>query len=145
MATKGVAVTIRVADHPIFGSLISFGLSGILSDLLADRAFSTLPITPSEAAALLDRPRAAPILDGYAGDAPVDREALVELMGRVSCLAEDIPELRRLSLDPGLVAPEGLSVLYASVTLGPPPLYSGDEGPRRLRSLGADALTDQTR
>lgn len=145
MATKGVAVTIRVADHPIFGSLISFGLSGILSDLLADRAFSTLPITPSEAAALLDRPRAAPILDGYAGDAPVDRESLVELMGRVSCLAEDIPELRRLSLDPGLVAPEGLSVLYASVTLGPPPLYSGDEGPRRLRSLGADALTDQTR
>ena len=133
MATKGVAVTIRVADHPIFGSLISFGLSGMLSDLLTDRAFSTLPISPTEAAALLDRPRAAPILDGYAGDTPVDRRALVDLMGRVSCLVEDIPELRRLAVDPALAAPTGLSVLYAQVHLGPPPRFSGDEGPRRLR------------
>lgn len=133
MATKGVAVTIRVADHPIFGSLISFGLSGLLSDLLADRAFSTLPISPSDAATLLDRPRAAPILAGYAGDTPVDREALIELMARVSCLAEDVPEMRRLALDPGLAAPDGVAVLYASVTLGTTPQFSIDEGPRRLR------------
>ena len=133
MATKGVAVTIRVADHPIFGSLISFGLSGMLSDLLADRAFSTLPISPTEAAALLDRPRAAPILDGYAGDTAADRGALIELMGRVSSLVEDVPELRRLSVDPALAAPDGLAVLYAQVTFGPPPQFSGDEGPRRLR------------
>lgn len=133
MATKGVAVTIRVADHPIFGSLISFGLSGMLSDLLADRAFSTLPISPTEAAALLDRPRAAPILDGYAGDTAADRGALIELMGRVSSLVEDVPELRQLSVDPALAAPDGLAVLYAQVTFGPPPQFSGDEGPRRLR------------
>ncbi|WP_216695094.1 bifunctional acetate--CoA ligase family protein/GNAT family N-acetyltransferase [Dietzia psychralcaliphila] len=133
MATKGVAVTIRVADHPIFGSLISFGLSGMLSDLLADRAFSTLPISRSEARSLLDRPRAAPILDGYAGDTPADRDALVELMGRISCLVDDVPELRRLSLDPALAAPDGVSVLYAQLYLGPPPRFSGDEGPRRLR------------
>ncbi|HJC30447.1 MAG TPA: GNAT family N-acetyltransferase [Candidatus Dietzia intestinipullorum] len=133
MATKGVAVTIRVADHPIFGSLISYGLAGMLSDLLADRAFSTLPITPTEAAELLDRPRASPILDGYAGDTPADRDALIELMGRVSCLVEDVPELRRFAVDPALAAPEGLSVLYAQVRLGPPPHYHGDAGPRRLR------------
>ena len=54
-------------------------------------------------------------------------------MGRVSCLAEDVPEMRRLALDPGLAAPDGLSVLYASVTLGPPPRFTSDEGPRRLR------------
>ena len=133
MATKGVAVTIRVADHPIFGSLISFGLSGMLSDLLADRAFSTLPISPGEAASLLDRPRAAPILNGYAGDTPVDRAALIDLMGRMSALVDDIPELRRLSIDPALAAPDGVSVLYASVRLGRQPQFSGDEGPRRLR------------
>ncbi|WP_291080036.1 bifunctional GNAT family N-acetyltransferase/acetate--CoA ligase family protein [Dietzia sp. UBA5065] len=133
MATKGVAVTMRMADHPIFGSLISFGLSGMLSDLLADRAFSTLPISPGEARSLLDRPRAAPILDGYAGDAPADRDALVDLMGRMSCLVEDIPELRRMSVDPALASPDGVSVLFAQVHLGPPPRSSGNEGPRRLR------------
>lgn len=133
MATKGVAVTIRVADHPIFGSLISFGLSGMLSDLLEDRAFSTLPISVTEAGELLDRPRAAPILDGYAGDRPVDRAAMIELMGRLSNLAEDVPELRSLSVDPALAAPDGISVLYAQVHLGPPPRFSGDAGPRRLR------------
>ncbi|MFL0580535.1 GNAT family N-acetyltransferase [Dietzia sp. 179-F 9C3 NHS] len=133
MATKGVAATIRVADHPIFGSLISFGLSGMLSDLLADRAFSTLPVSRTEAEALLDRPRAAPILGGYAGDTPVDRDALVDLMGRMSCLVEDIPELRRLSIDPALAAPDGVAVLFAQVDLGPQPRRSVDAGPRRLR------------
>ena len=54
-------------------------------------------------------------------------------MGRVSCLVEDVPELRRLAIDPGLAAPDGLSVLYATVRLGPPPRFSGNEGPRRLR------------
>ena len=104
-----------------------------ISIFMKDRAFSTLPISATEASALLDRPRAAPILDGYAGDPPVDRAALVALMGRLSCLAEDIPELRHLSVDPALAAPDGVSVLYAKVHLGPPPRFSGDAGPRRLR------------
>ena len=51
----------------------------------------------------------------------------------MSCLVEDVPELRRLSLDPALASPDGVSVLYAQVHLGPPPRFSGDEGPRRLR------------
>ena len=72
MATKGVAVTIRVADHPIFGSLLSFGLSGMLSDLLADRAFGTLPVSREEARDLLSRPLAVaenPWTQGMAGTA----------------------------------------------------------------------------
>ena len=133
MATKGVAVTIRVADHPIFGSLLSFGLSGMLSDLLADRAFGTLPVSREEARDLLSRPLAAPILEGYAGDAPVDREALVDLMGRVSCLVDDVPEIRRLAVDPALASPSGAEVLYAQIEIGPEPRSSGDVGPRRLR------------
>jgi len=133
MAPKGIPVTVRVADHPIFGSLISFGLSGMLSDLLEDRAFSTLPVSRTDAEDLLRRPKAAPILDGYAGDPPVDREALVELMGRVSCLVDDIPELRSLTVDPALAAAGGVAVLYAQVELGPEPRRSGDLGPRRLR------------
>ena len=133
MAPKGIPATIRVGDHPIFGSLISFGLSGMLSDLLADRAFCTLPITRADAEELLRRPKAAPILDGYAGDTPVNRQALVDLMGRMSCLVDDIPELRSLTIDPALASTHGAAVLFAQVELGPEPRRSGDLGPRRLR------------
>jgi hypothetical protein len=41
--------------------------------------------------------------------------------------------MRRLSVDPALAGPDGLAVLYATVRLGPPPRFSADEGPRRLR------------
>ena len=53
-------------------------------------------------------------------------------MLRVGQLAEDLPEVRSLVLDPVLASPEGATVVGARVTLGPPP-QRADSGPRRLR------------
>jgi hypothetical protein len=47
-------------------------------------------------------------------------------------MAEDLPEVRSLGLDPVLASPEGAFVTGARVVLGPPPTQD-DSGPRRLR------------
>ena len=132
MVPRGTSCVIGLQDDPSFGSLVSFGLSGIVSDLLGDRAYRAVPLTDADAAALITEPRAAPLLAGYGGGETVDGDALTELLLRVNALAEDLPEVRALVLDPVLAAPSGASVSSASIVLGAPPSHA-DAGPRRLR------------
>ncbi|PPJ14915.1 GNAT family N-acetyltransferase [Nocardia nova] len=136
MATKGVGCVLRVQDDPSFGSVIGFGLSGTIIDLLGDRAYRALPLTEAEAVELIDAPRAAPLLDGQAGSGrtigePVDKKALAALAQRISALCDDLPEVRELSVEPVLASPEGAAILYARVRIGPEPSRF-DSGPRRL-------------
>jgi acyl-CoA synthetase (NDP forming)/RimJ/RimL family protein N-acetyltransferase len=135
MVPRGTSCVVGLQDDPSFGSLVSFGLSGIVSDLLGDRAYRAVPLTDSDAAALITEPRAAPLLTGYGGTEAVNTEALAELVLRVNAIAEDLPEVRRLVLDPVLAAPSGASVSSAAIVLGPPPSHA-DAGPRRLRTVG---------
>lgn len=132
MAVKGVSVAIGVQDDPSFGSLVSFGLSGVLSELLGDKAYRVLPLTETDPQDLVDAPRAAPLLNGYRGGAVADTRALADLVRRVAWLAEDVPALRELSCGPVLASAAGAAVTGARVRVGPQPTRD-DLGPRRLR------------
>jgi acyl-CoA synthetase (NDP forming) len=131
MVAPGVACVVDVLEDPAFGPLVGFGLAGVATELLGDRAFRAVPLTDRDAAALIEAPRAAPLLHGYRGAAPVAVDALAELLLRVGRLADDHPQVRALTLNPVLVRPDGWSVLHAAVTLGPPATRP-DTGPRRL-------------
>ncbi|HEU4349391.1 MAG TPA: acetate--CoA ligase family protein, partial [Actinoplanes sp.] len=131
MVAPGVACTVEVLEDPAFGPVVGFGLSGVASELLGDLAWRAAPLTDRAAAALVDEPRAAPLLHGYRGSEPVHRDALIDLLLRVGRLADDHPRLKTLSLNPVLARPDGYSVLHAAAEIG----ASGarhDSGPRRL-------------
>ena len=131
MVRPGVACTVEMVEDPAFGPVIGFGLGGVASELLGDRAWRAAPLTDRAAAALVDEPRAAPLLHGYRGATPVDRDALIDLLVRVGRLVDEHPRIRSLSLNPVLARPDGLSVLHAAVELGPAATRP-DTGPRRL-------------
>ncbi|MCE3551889.1 bifunctional GNAT family N-acetyltransferase/acetate--CoA ligase family protein [Pseudonocardia sp. RS11V-5] len=131
MAPKGTSCVLEVAEDPSFGSLLSFGISGMATQLLDDRAFRVVPLSTEDAAALVRAPRAAPLLTGYRGSEPADLAAMEDLALRVGAMAEALPELRSLALDPVLASAEGAFVTGARVVLGPPPTRD-DHGPRRL-------------
>lgn len=131
MATKGVGCILRVQDDPSFGSVIEFGLSGLIIELLGDRAYRALPLTADEATALIDAPRAAPLLSGTPASPRVDKAALAELAQRISALFDDLPEMRELAFDPVLASPTSAEILYARARIGPEPSRF-DTGPRRL-------------
>jgi hypothetical protein len=61
----------------------------------------------------------------------VDKAALVELTRRISAMFDDLPEMRELSFEPVLAAPESAAILYARARIGPQPSRF-DTGPRRL-------------
>ncbi|MFI2232220.1 bifunctional acetate--CoA ligase family protein/GNAT family N-acetyltransferase [Nocardia testacea] len=131
MAPKGVGCVLKVQDDPAFGSVIEFGLSGPIIELLGDRAYRALPLSAQEAAALIDAPRAAPLLNGTPASPRVDKAALIELARRISAMFDDLPEMRELSFEPVLAAPESAAILYARARVGPQPSRF-DTGPRRL-------------
>jgi acyl-CoA synthetase (NDP forming)/GNAT superfamily N-acetyltransferase len=132
MATKGIGCVVGVQDDPSFGSLISFGLAGVISDLLGDRAYRVLPLTEDAATELIDAPKAAPLLSGYRSAVPVNKSALVDLVQRISALADDLPEVRELACEPVLASAEGAQITDSRVRIGPEPSVA-DLGPRRLR------------
>jgi acyl-CoA synthetase (NDP forming) len=120
MAPAGVACVIRTVEDPLFGPVVSFGLSGDASELLGDVAHRIPPLTDVDIADLVRSIRAAPKLFGHHGAAPVDVPALEDLLGRVSALADELPEVASLDLNPVVVSTGGLSVLSADIRLARP-------------------------
>ncbi|MFK3980411.1 GNAT family N-acetyltransferase [Micromonospora sp. NPDC050397] len=133
MVTPGVACVVEAVEDPTFGPVVGFGLGGVATELLGDRAWRAAPLTDRDAQALVDEPRAAPLLRGYRGADPVDRQALADLLQRVGRLVDEQPRVRSLRLNPVLARPDGLSVLHAQIDLSPPASAPRpDTGPRRL-------------
>jgi hypothetical protein len=68
-----------------------------------------------------DRLRARRLLDGYRGRPPGDRDALADVVKRVSALVEIVPELRELDLNPVKVLEpgKGAVVVDGRMRVGP--------------------------
>ncbi|MET8294047.1 GNAT family N-acetyltransferase [Streptomyces sp. NPDC005180] len=133
MAPRGVDTVVRSVVDTAAGAVLSFGLAGVPSELLGDTAHRLVPVTDRDAAGLIRSLRAAPLLFGWRGSDPVDTPALEELLLRLSRLVDDHPEVSGISLEPVVVATEGLSVLSATVRVAHPPART-DLGPRTLPS-----------
>ncbi|MCX5193896.1 GNAT family N-acetyltransferase [Streptomyces sp. NBC_00249] len=133
MVPRGVDTVVRSVVDPAAGAVLTFGLAGVASELLGDTAHRLVPATDRDVAALIRSIRTAPLLFGWRGSDPVDTPALEELLLRLSRLVDDHPEVTGVSLEPVVVATEGLSVLSATVRLAHPPARS-DLGPRTLPS-----------
>jgi acetyltransferase len=56
---------------------------------------------------MIESLRAAKLLDGFRGSPPLDREALLDVIQRLSALVEAFPELVELELNPVVVLPRG--------------------------------------
>ncbi|MBW5484182.1 bifunctional acetate--CoA ligase family protein/GNAT family N-acetyltransferase [Streptomyces bambusae] len=133
MVPRGVDTVVRSVIDPAAGAVLSFGLAGVPSELLGDTAHRLVPATARDAAELIRTIRAAPLLFGWRGSDPVDTPALEDLLLRLSRLVDDHPEVIGVSLEPVVVATEGLSVLSAEVRIAHPPART-DLGPRTLPS-----------
>jgi len=114
-----VSTVFTISADPSFGVLVSFGIGGVATELLDDRAYRAVPLTDVDAWELISAPRAAPLLDGYRGTRVVAREPLIDLALRLSTLADDLPEVSALELRPVLAGPAGVAVTSGTARIGP--------------------------
>jgi acyl-CoA synthetase (NDP forming)/RimJ/RimL family protein N-acetyltransferase len=119
MVTGGTEVIIGVVQEPVFGPLVVFGLGGVATDVLGDRSARLTPLTDTDAAALIRSVRAAPLLLGHRGAPPADLAALQDILLRISRLADDLPQVAELDLNPVIARPDGAHVVDARIRLLP--------------------------
>jgi acyl-CoA synthetase (NDP forming)/GNAT superfamily N-acetyltransferase len=131
MIAGGTELIVGVTDDHMFGPLVVFGLGGVTTEVLADHAVRLTPLTDVDADQLIGSIRSAPLLRGYRGQPAADLGALRELLLRVSRLADDLPEVTELDLNPVIARPDGAFVVDARVKVTP--YRSQDPFLRKLR------------
>jgi acyl-CoA synthetase (NDP forming)/GNAT superfamily N-acetyltransferase len=131
MADPGVPCVVNTAEDPLFGPVVSFSVAGPPTELLGDVGHRIPPLTDVDVSDLISSVRAAPLLHGHRGAAPVNRAALADLIARASVLADEIPELAFLDLNPVNAHPGGVDVLGAEVVVAPASVRK-DTGRRAL-------------
>lgn len=107
MLVGGQEVIVGAVTDPSFGKLVAFGLGGVLVEVLKDITFRLAPVDREEALSMLDGIQAAAILKGVRGAPPVDREALSDLIVKVSQLVDAVPEIVELDLNPVFARTDG--------------------------------------
>ena len=125
MAPPGVSTVVRLVQDASVGPLLSLRLGGVAADLLADPVVRTLPLTDVDASLLVGAIRGASLLAG------TDVAALRDVLHRLARLAEDLPEVAEVLLDPVLVGVTGTTTLHAGLRLLPA-VQDPESLPRRL-------------
>lgn len=100
MLPGGTEVIVGAITDGSFGKLVAFGLGGVLVEVLKDITFRLAPASKAEALSMLDGIKAHELLQGARGGDPVNREALAEVIVKVSQLVSDFPEIVELDLNP---------------------------------------------
>ena len=134
MITGGTEVIIGVVQEPMFGPLVVFGLGGVATEVLGDHAARLAPLTTADADDLIHPIRAAPLLLGHRGQPPADVAALRDALLRISRLADDLPQVAELDLNPVIARPDGVVAVDARIRV---------TSPRRSRSVPAPAARGQ--
>ncbi|WP_199432274.1 bifunctional acetate--CoA ligase family protein/GNAT family N-acetyltransferase [Qaidamihabitans albus] len=127
MAPRGRELLAGISSDDVFGPLVVFGLGGVDTDLIADRAARLAPLTERDADRLIGGLRSSPRL---AAGLPVG--AVRDVLLRLGALAEAIPEVAELDLNPLVATGRDCIVLDSRVRARR--CLAGDPFLRSLRS-----------
>lgn len=103
------------------GPVVLAGLGGVHAEVLRDVALRVPPVTDRDADDMLSGLRGAPLLVGHRGEPGVDRPAVRDAIVRLAALAEALPRLQELDVNPllALGPGQGAVVVDARLRLGP--------------------------
>jgi acetate---CoA ligase (ADP-forming) len=124
----GTELLAGAVQDPVFGPLVAFGPGGVLAELIGEARFRLAPLTELDAEELVRAGKAGRLVAGFRGAPPADEAALVDLLLRLSLLADDQPEVAELDLNPVLALPDGCFAVDARVRIADP------ARPRRTKS-----------
>ena len=139
-APPGVPVAIRSVEDPLFGPVVSFGISGPVIELLADKSYRIPPLGDRDPAAMVREIKTSPMLFGYRGSEPVDVGEVERLICRVAQLQNDLPQIASCHLPLVLAGKGGANVLTASIRVAPVTDSRSDLFVRRLPELAGDTI-----
>jgi hypothetical protein len=114
MVPEGVECRVGIYRHAVLGDVITLGPGGAVAEQVAGEAMRLLPLTDADAERLIDASVVGPLLDAAGLSV---RASVVDLLVRLAALADAVPDIVGVRLNPVLVSSAGAAVTDARVTL----------------------------
>lgn len=117
MLEQGKEFIVGMSRDPTWGPMLAFGLGGIYVNLVEDVAFRIAPITRSEALQMMSETKAYRLIQGFRGEPPLDLEAILDVILRLSQLSTDFPEITEVDINPLFAYRRGCVALDVKITI----------------------------
>ena len=115
---QGTEVIIGAVNDRYFGPVVMFGLGGVFTELLKDVTYRFAPFDAATAREMIAEIKAAALLTGFRGSAPLAVDALADTMARISWLAADHADrIAEIDVNPLFVNEAGLAAADALIVL----------------------------
>jgi acyl-CoA synthetase (NDP forming) len=110
---------VGVHSDGVFGPLVVFGLGGVDTDVVTDRTARLTPLGDADTDDLLHGLQCSAALFGPHAAPALDISAVRDVLIRVSLLAQLLPEVIELELNPLIAYPDGCQALHVRVRVAP--------------------------
>jgi acyl-CoA synthetase (NDP forming) len=117
LITGGAELLAGVVQDPVFGPLVAFGAGGVMAELIGQASFRLAPLTDLDVEELVTTGKAGRLVAGFRGRPAADAKALGDLLLRLSRLADDLPEVAELDLNPVMALPDRCVAVDARVRI----------------------------
>ena len=114
---NAIELILGATEDPVFGPILMVGHGGVATEVIDDKALALPPLDLVLAEDALSRTRVDRLLRGYRDRPPAERQAVCEVLVRVSRLIAAIDESAELDINPRLVDAEGVMALDARVVV----------------------------
>ncbi|GAB4464844.1 MAG: acetate--CoA ligase [Anaerolineales bacterium] len=103
----GQEVIVGMVRDPQFGALMMFGSGGVEVEGLKDVAFALAPLNQAEAEDMIRKTWAGKKLKGFRNISPVDEQAVIEVLIKLSRLAVENESIEEIEINPLRVLNKG--------------------------------------
>ncbi|MDD1657228.1 MAG: acetate--CoA ligase family protein [Methanomicrobiales archaeon] len=124
----GVEVLVGGTTDPTFGKVLTFGMGGILVELLRDVSLRVLPISDDEIRKMVREIRGHALIRGFRKQVPRDEEGLVKTIQAMATLFYQDDTLAEFDLNPLILYEQGCCAVDARI-------YRGDRQEKARRMI----------
>ncbi|MFO7965681.1 MAG: bifunctional acetate--CoA ligase family protein/GNAT family N-acetyltransferase [Desulfobacterales bacterium] len=117
VASSGYELILGAKMDPDFGPVILFGLGGIYTEIIKDKALALPPLNRLLARRLIEGTKIYRLLKGYRNKPPVDLMRLEEIILRLSHLVVDFSEIAELDINPLIIDEKNAWAVDARIVL----------------------------
>ena len=115
MISKGTEFVAGMSRDPQFGPMLMFGIGGIYVEIIKDVVFGIAPLDKKDALNMISDIKNQQVLNGFRGQEPVNREAIADLLVKLSKYAESNPEIQEIDINPIIADSKGLIAIDARI------------------------------
>jgi acyl-CoA synthetase (NDP forming) len=107
MLEDGLEVIVGGIRDPVFDSVVMFGLGGVFVEVFKDVSFRIAPIDKKEALKMINEVKSKSLLEGYRGMPPRDKEAIADILVKVSKVLEENKDIIEMDINPVISLEKG--------------------------------------